>query len=262
MGIVQTKQGSASSGTTWPFTLSITLDNPTAAGNSLVVLVAASGVSSNPTSIACKLGGVLDSFVQDSTFGSSSDAAIGATWRDQPCAGGQTVVAITASSGSNTPAITATVYEVDDLDTSPFDKAANSVSGGSTSWTSTATPATSQADERLFGGVFTTASGAGTITGPSSPWANLAQVSQAQGSFDDAWMSGWQDVAATGAYTYAGTVAPSSQWISKIVTYKIVTGTNTSPAYAPRRRPGGGRSWVEPGERRGARRLLRMSAAP
>src|ERR1041385_6393907 len=93
--LVQTKQGSGT-GTT----LTITLDSPTTAGNGLIVVIAASGSSTNPTAITCQLGGVADNFVQDSTFGSSSDAAIGATWRDSNCAGGQTAVGISATGGA------------------------------------------------------------------------------------------------------------------------------------------------------------------
>src|ERR1043165_7843626 len=108
--LVQTKQGSGT-GTS----LTITLDKPTTAGNGLIVVIAASGSSTNPTAITCQLGGVTDNFVQDSTFGSSSDAAIGATWRDSNCAGGQTAVGISATGGSGTIAIMASVYERSDL---------------------------------------------------------------------------------------------------------------------------------------------------
>ncbi|MGD6749145.1 hypothetical protein [Streptomyces sp. BH105] len=221
MGFVQSKQGTGNAGT-----LAITLDSPTSAGNGLIVLVAASGTSANPTSVsAMTLGGVADNFSQISTFGSGTDTAIGATWLDLNCAGGQTAVSITASGGSGTLAVMASVYEWSGLAASSvLDRTANSVSGGSTSWTSTATAATTQAAEVWVGVVFTTQSGAGTITGPGGPWTNLAQVSQAQGSFDDRWISGYQQVAAT----YAGTVSPSSQWIAKVVTLKL----NVSPPAA------------------------------
>lgn len=229
MGLIQTKQGSGNAAT-----LTVTLDAPTTAGNALVVLVAASGTSTNPTSISgMTLGGVADSFAQVSTFGSDSDAAIGATWTDLNCAGSQTAVAITAAGGSGTLALMASVYEWQGLAASSvLDKTANSVSGGATSWTSTATAATTQADEVWVGAVFTTESGAGTITGPGGAWTNLAQVSQAQGSFADRWMSGYQQVTATGAATYAGTVTPSSQWIAKVVTLKLLVAPSAPPRKA------------------------------
>ncbi|HEY7416527.1 MAG TPA: hypothetical protein VH593_15140 [Ktedonobacteraceae bacterium] len=233
-GCVQVKQGSSATSS-----LSITLDSNTGALNTLIVVAAASGSSNNPTAISCTLGGVTDNFVQDSAFGSSSDAAIGAVWRDSSCAGGNTVIAITATGGSGTIAIMATVFECNDIAVNPFDKTANSVSAGATSWTSTATPTTTQATERLFGGVFCTQNSQPTITGPSSPWSNAPQINQTQASFLDAWMAGVQDVSATGAYTYNGTVSPSSQWISKIATYKLVVagGGGILPQQAKKRMP-------------------------
>lgn len=221
MALVQTKQDSGNTST-----LTITLNSPTTAGNGLIVLLAASGTTANPTSVSgITLGGSADNFAQVSTYGSASDAAIGAAWLDLNCAGGQTSVAITVAGGTGTLAIMASVYEWAGLyPVSPFDQTANGVSTGSTSWSSGTTPTTTQAAELWIGGVFTTDTSAGTITGPSSPWTNLSQISQAQGSFNDAWMSGWQVVASTGTATYAGTVSPSSQWISKVVTFRLDTG--------------------------------------
>lgn len=226
MGLVQSKQGSGNAAT-----LAITLDSPTTAGNGLIVLVAASGTSANPTAVSMTLGGAADNFSQVSTFGSGSDAATGFTWLDLNCASGQTAVSITATGGSGTLALMASVYEWQGLAAaSVLDKTANSVSAGSTSWTSTATATTVQADEVWVGAVFTTQSSAGTITGPAGPWTNLAQVSQAQGSFADRWMSGYQQVSATGAATYAGTVSTSSQWIAKVVTLKLNVSAPALPA--------------------------------
>lgn len=221
MALVQTKQGSSAAST-----LTITLDSATTAGNALIVMLAASGTTANPTSVSgITLGGSADNFSQVSTYGSASDAAIGAAWLDLNCAGGQTSVVITVAGGTGTLAIMASVYEWSGLyPVSPFDQTANGVSTGSTSWSSGATPTTTQAAELWVGAVFTTETGAGTITGPSSPWTNLSQVSQAQGSFNDRWMSGYQVVASTGTATYSGTVSPSSQWIAKVVTFRLDTG--------------------------------------
>jgi hypothetical protein len=236
VAIVQSKSGSSA---TTPLT--ITLSAPTGAGNSLIVLVVGSGVTANPTTYACTLGGAAGNFVQDTTFGTATDAATGATWRDQPAVAGQTSVAISATGGSGTLAIMATVYEVNDLAASPFDKTAKAVSSpGGTTWTSTATATTTQANERLFGANFTTVGSAfGTITGPSSPWSNIPQVNQAQGTFFSSWITGAQDVAATGAYTYNGTVSPSSQSVTEIVTYKLTAGGAASilPQQAKKRMP-------------------------
>ena len=222
MPLVQTAQGSVNGSS-----LTITLGSATTAGNALIVVLAASGTTANPTSVSgITIGGSADNFSQISTFGSASDAAIGATWLDLNCVGGQTSVVITVAGGTGTLAIMASVYEFAGLyPVSPFDQTANSVSAGSTSWTSNTTPTTTQATELWIGAVFTTSTGSGvTITGPSSPWTNLTQVNQAQGSFNDQWMSGWQIVSSTGTATYSGTVSTSSQWISKVVTFRLDTG--------------------------------------
>jgi len=233
MGLVQTKQGSAASGS-----LTITLDAPTTAGNALIVILASSGTTTNPTSVSSiTLGGSAGNFVSVSTFGSASDAAIGATWLDLNCVGGQTSVAITMSGGSGTIATLATVYEWSGLvAASAFDKTSGGVSAGSTSWTSGTTAAVSQPSELLIGGSFVTVSGSSpTITGPTSPWNNLSQVSQAQGSFNDAWMSGYQVISSGGTATYSGTVSPSSQSISQVNTFKLLVAEPTPmlPLFLP-----------------------------
>jgi hypothetical protein len=218
VGIVQIKQGSSN---TSP--LAITLDNPTGAGSSLIVVVATSGTTTSPTVSGITLGGAAGNFAQDFTAGNpGADAGVVATWRDQPCVSGQTAVSIAFTGGSGTFAVLATVYECDDLAASPFDKTASAVSSGSSSWSSGATATTSQASERCFGGVFGSNAPAGvTITGPSSPWVNQAQLSIAQGGFNSVWMSGSLDLAAAAAATYSGTFSGSDQYVATVVTYKL-----------------------------------------
>lgn len=223
MALVQTKQGSSSGAST----LTITLDTPTTAGNGLIVILAASGTTTNPTSVTgVTIGGSADNFSQLTTFGSGSDAAIGAAWLDLNCVGGQTSVVITVAGGTGTLAILASVYEWAGLyPVAPFDQTANAVGTGATSWSSGATPTTTSASELWIGGAFTTTTASSpTMTGPSSPWTNLTQVSQVQGTFNDVWLSGWQVVSSTGTATYAGTSSATSDWIAKVVTLKLDTG--------------------------------------
>ena len=270
MGIVQVKQGSSALAT-----LTVTLDASTTAGNTLIVAVASSGTSTNPTTFAVTLGGSAGNFAQDSASGSSSDAAGGAVWRDSNCAGGQTAVAITGTGGVGTIATTATVWECDDLAVSPFDQTAGSLAASGTTWTSTATPATTQATERCFGAVFGVNPSTVTVTGPSSPWVNQAQVSQAQGTSNCVWMAGTLDLAATGAQTYNGTFSLGEQWVAKVATYKLAAGgatvtmgsalaattaqpaaqimSLTSPAYAATATDlgGGSGSWASPANAQG-----------
>jgi hypothetical protein len=218
--LVQTKQGSSASNS-----LTITLDAATTAGNALIVVLASGGTTTNPSSISSiTLGGSADHFAQVSTFGSGSDPAIGAVWLDLNCAGGQTSVVITASGGTGSLATTASVYEFAGLyPVSSFDQTAGSA-GTATSWSSGASPTTTQATEFWVGGIFLIDSGTPTLTGPSSPWTNLAQVNQAQGSFNARWMSGWQIVSSTGTATYSGTSSTSFEWITKVATFRLDTG--------------------------------------
>jgi hypothetical protein len=220
--LVQTKQGSVNGSS-----LTITLDAATTAGNALIVVLAASGTTANPTSVTgITLGGSAGNFSQISTFGSSSDAAIGATWLDLNCTGGQTSVVITVAGGTGTLAIMASVYEFAGLyPVVPFDQAANAVGTGATSWSSGSSPTTTQATELWIGGVFATSTASSPVlTGPAAPWTNLAQVNQVQGTFNDQWMSGWQIVSSTGAAAYAGTVSAASDWIAKVITLRLDTG--------------------------------------
>lgn len=222
MPLVQTAQNSGNAST-----LTITLGSATTAGNALIVMLAASGTTSNPTAISgITIGGSADNFSQLSTFGSSSDAAIGAVWLDLNCVGGQTSVVITATGGTGTLAIMASVYEFAGLyPVSPFDQTAGTVGTGATSWSSGSSPTTTQATELWLGCAFTTSTASSpTLTGPSSPWTNLTQVNQVQGSFNDQFRSGWQIVSATGAAAYAGTVSAASDWIAKVATFRLDTG--------------------------------------
>lgn len=220
MPLVQTKQGSSASSS-----LTITLDAPTVAGNALIVVLGTGGTTTNPASVtSVTLGGVADNFSQIGTFGSGSDPAIGAVWLDLGCAGGQTSVVISAPGGTGTLATVASVYEWSGLyPVIPADQSANS-SGTATSWSSGSTPTTTQADELWLGCVFLIDSGTPTLTGPASPWNNLTQVNQVQGSFNVRWLSGYRVVSATAAAAYAGTATTSFEWITKVVTLRLDTG--------------------------------------
>lgn len=216
MAIVQVKQAAATAAA-----VTVTL-TATTAGNTLIVLLEASGTSVNPTAFTVTLGGVAGNFVQDALFHNTSDASRGAAWRDQPCAGGQTSLVVTATGGSGTIVTFATVWECDDIAATPFDKTAGSGAASGTAWTSTATAATAQASERAFGSVFAVNPTTTTITGPSSPWVNQAQLSQAQGAGENAiWMAGTNDLSATGTPVYSGTFALGEQWDAAIATYKL-----------------------------------------
>ena len=235
MGLVQFKQGTSAA-----TTLTITLTSPTVAGHGLIVKAATSWATSNGTISGITLGGSADHFASAATAGSSTNAANVACWLDLNCAGGQTSVVITTSGGSGAAVLLASVEERDDLpSTLAFDKSAGSTSNGSTSWTSTATATTTQANELWTGLSLCLASGSTpSITGPSSPWSNLAQISQAGSGFTNTFMAGSQVVAATGAATYNGTVSPSSEWVGLVATLKLTSAAaSILPQQAKHRAP-------------------------
>jgi hypothetical protein len=162
VGLVQSKQGAATASP-----LNITLDNPTTAGNGLVVMITASGSTANGTVSGVTLGGAAGNFASAASAGGSSDASITAGWLDLNCAGGQTAVSVSFTGGSGTQQFFAAVYERDDLLTSAaFDKSAGNIS--TVAWTSGATATTSQASEVFVGAVFITGSSQPSITGPAA----------------------------------------------------------------------------------------------
>lgn len=217
MGLVQSKQGASA---TSPLT--ITLDSSTGAGNGLVVMVTASGTTLNGHVSGITLGGAAGNFAQVATIGATTDASITASWLDLNCAGGQTSVAITFTGGTGTQQFFAAVYERDDLLTaSAFDKTASNTS--TIAWTSGATATLSQANEVIVGAVFISGSSQPTITGPSSPWANLTTQTATQGAFLVAWQSGWEAVSSTAAVTYAGTSTNGTDGTALVVTLKQAT---------------------------------------
>jgi hypothetical protein len=236
VGLVQSKQGAATASP-----LSITLDNPTTAGNGLVVMVTSCGTTANGSVSGVTLGGAAGNFASAASVGASGDESIAAAWLDLNCAGGQTAVSIAFTGGSGTQQFFAAVYERDDLLASAaFDKSAGNIS--TFAWTSGATATTSQPSEVLVGMVFITGSSPPVITGPAAPWANLAQQSATQATFLDAWMSGWQAVSSPQAATYSGTVTNGTNGTALVITLKATTSVPAAPAarLAPGWHPGRG----------------------
>lgn len=213
--------------------LSVTLTSPTTAGNCLIVCSSGNSSVTDPVVTGVTLGGSADHFAPVATVGNSgTDFALTSQWADPGCAGGQTAVSV-AFSSSGTPVLDVTVMEWSGLATSSVvDKTASQVnSSGATSWSSTATATTTQASEVAIGcvGGFN-GSGIGTITGPSSPWTNLAQETSGGGSYG--LRTGWQVLSSTGTPSYAGTFAASSDYAAVIATYKAASGATLPPAAA------------------------------
>jgi hypothetical protein len=221
---IQTKQftftGSTGSGTI----------TATGAGNCLVVLIAAVGTSGDPSVSAVTLGGAADNFAQ------AADSIVNTTvpgcyaWLDEDCAGGQTTVAVTLTGGSGSLGATVTVMEFDNVATSSaLDQShpGDSTSNG-TSFTSGATGATGQAEEVFIGMAATLYLFAPpTLTGPASPWTNLAGQTLSIGSNDVmSSVAGYKVVSSAGTATYAGTISGTNVGYNALVlTLKAAAAT-------------------------------------
>lgn len=225
IAVVQSQTGvTAGSGTT----LTITLANPTTAGNCLVVCVGtASAVAGVHGVSGITLGGSAGNFAS-AVAKDASAKACAEIWTDQNCAGGQTAVVITLSVSVNTGLLFADVYEVSGLLASgALDQVSSDSGTTGLSWTSLATATTTQANEIVFG-VVAQIGGAGmALTGPSSPWVNAAL-----GSGNTAGISGYDIISATGAQTFNGTTSTgtSSSWACVAATLKSAVATPVTDA--------------------------------
>jgi hypothetical protein len=194
--LIQTKSGTATSGTTVTVTLD---DNPTL-GNCLIVSAGNGGSTLRAVS-GITIGGVADNFALAKAGSDSSPDKIDVeTWTDQDI--GQTSKTIVVTfNGAITDAVVF-VEEWSGVSSSGAVDKTNSGNGATTAFSSGATGTLTQSAEIVHGAVMcTTLSAAPTITGPGSPWTNLAQVSAG----DYAMMVGYQVVSATTTQTYSGT---------------------------------------------------------
>ena len=228
MGFVQSASNSTTvSGTS----LTVTLGAATGTGNTLVVLVYAADAITNPTVSGITLGGSADNWAAGVTAYNDTDIN-SAIWYDSGAASGQTSVVITFAAGTGAVlGLAAVVIEWAGLVTSSaLDKTA-SANGVSNAPSSGATATLSQAAQVAFGCIAATSSGL-TLTGPGSPWIELAQVAFGAGSA--ALQAGYQQVSATTALTYAGTATAVPAWGACIVTLKLAAA---APVVHPARVP-------------------------
>ena len=177
--------------------VTVTLGSATTAGNCLVACIALGNSSSTSAVSSVTLGGSAGNFSQIKAVG---DLAVGAEqlaiWVDPNCAGGQTSVAITQTTGLATMAW---VFEFSGLalsalldQSATFDSAA-----GTNSTFSITSGATTQASELAVGCAYAFST---TITGPSSPWVNEATLSQG----NDRLQASYNILSSTGTVTYSG----------------------------------------------------------
>jgi hypothetical protein len=237
-------------------TLTVTLSQPTTAGNCLIALVGSAANTTNGTVSGITLGGSADHFAVVASKGTGSDHAIVTCWADPNCAGGQTSVAITTTGSVGNSALSAAVYEVSAMPgTVPAlldQQASFSSAGFVASWTLGPTSTTAQPSEAWFAIVAgnVSASAAGTVTGPGAPWANTALpgVNNYVGGISFNGVTGYQAVTTTGTASFNGTTSPNSTLDGLVVTLKaavpaplapvpavtamagLATGTGTAPA--------------------------------
>lgn len=187
--LVQSKAATATTGTT------LTLSSSTTAGHCVVVVC-----TNQVTSVT--LGGAAGNFSKVVGGGAVATNSV-AIWVDPNCSGSQTSVAVTGGDLFY-------AYEVSGVaTTSVVDKSASQIiTSAVQAWSSTATAATTQAAEFWIGAVNKNNGGSGTLSlsGPSSPWTNLAGVpSGGSGAAGNQALSGWQITTSTGTATYSGT---------------------------------------------------------
>jgi hypothetical protein len=206
--LVQSEPGTNTTSNTL---LDITFGSNTGSGHLVIVAAGNYKAASVPHITGITLGGAADNFaVAEAESGNSCDAEI---WGDPSAASAQDLIAVTFSASSLNKGGAAMEWaNVGAQDTS----AKNGGTGSGTSWSSGSSGVLSQPGELVIGIVFVEASAALTITGPGSPWTNLAQIAV---SADIGALVGYQVVSGTGAVTYSGTTTTGG-WAAAIAAFK------------------------------------------
>jgi hypothetical protein len=199
--LVQT--ATAVTNSTYSPAVTVTFGSPVTAGNCLAVAI--SDFEGGVTGVT--IGGSADNWAQ-AAAAQTGIAPYAFIWTDPHCAGGSPVIVASMSNGTG---IAAVAWEFTGIaSSSPVDQAAAANVFGApyvTSFTSTATATTRQAQEAWIGCVAT--DGNPAISGPSSPWVNSAQLNAGVSS-DATFMAGYQITSAAGAAAYAGTLTAGS----------------------------------------------------
>lgn len=207
ISVVQTVSGSGSASP-----VSATLA-ATTAGTCLVVVFLNHGTSA-PAVTGMTIGGSASNFGALKTVTNSGEQV--SVWACPSCPGGQTALSVSGTSfavGGGSAGIVA--YEVTGLAATLaalLDQFSTGT-GSSGTWSSGATPTTTQASEFVAGGM---AGLVNTPTGPSSPWANTSPATSL--------IAGQQVASSAGAFTYSGTVS-STTWAAAVVTLNSVSFT-------------------------------------
>lgn len=222
--VVQTVQNT---GTTT--TLAGTFPAAVRTGNCVVVVASSTGASNNGSVSAVTLAGVADNFTQLYTAGGTTTAAFLAWWADPSCTGGGTVVSVTWGGIAGNDRTSLTALEVGALFPSPAyllgSGTQNSSGTAIAAWTSGTLNPVTAAPELWVGAV--TATGPGTITGPTYPWINIAPAGS--GTLT---VPGYVAAPQPGTAWYSGTFSSASAYTAGIVALRGLPAASPSlPSY-------------------------------
>ena len=205
----------------------------TGAGNALIVV--ASYNSTTDTDLqSITLGGSSAGWASQEYF-IPTDVFDQIVWANYNIAGGQTSLVVTAPSGDGVSDMQVDVFEVSGgLTGVDVVSTWHEVDATSGSWSSNATPTTTQAVEFVLGFVNGYNNGGSnfTFTGPSSPWTNETQLSAATGV---AQLVGYQVSSAKGNFTFSGTANTTGSNLyygAGVVTFKTSAGITSSGSVA------------------------------
>jgi len=208
------------------FSVTVPSGGSTVVGRHLVVAYLFSGAGSDKvTSISDTRGNAYTINAVKGNSGTSGLMAVVASAKVSTALVAGDRVTVTQNVASTYHAMQ--VYEFDNFDpTSWVDKTATGNASG-TQVSTAPTSTTAQSNETLFA-----AAGFGdtTATLTSAPgWSDSAKI-EATGSKHKSVAVAVKDVAATGAYSYSGTLSASEQWVAVLVTFRT---TSTSSSGAP-----------------------------
>ena len=173
----------------------------TTAGNCLVLCV--QSANGDAVTGVTFTGGNRDNWEQATSI--NGGGGLTAIWIDYDCAGSQETINIATASGASQQ-INAQLYEFSGVATvSAIDRTQVHGSTSSTpSWSTTDTAETRNSTEVWVGMVGGLSTASFTLTGPASPWHNLAEITNKTGDVYSRLLSGYQFSTTETSAVYAG----------------------------------------------------------
>lgn len=217
----------------------VTITLAATGANNALIIVASYNETTDSNLTGVTLGGSASGW-SSQVYSEGTDAFNVAIWANFDIAGGQTSLVVTGNAADGTTDISVDAYEVSGLAvTSVLDRTSQQeVDGSADAWSSTATATTTQAAEFILGYItgYNNGGGAWTITGPTSPWANAAQLTPADSGGYASQLSGYQIAASEAAFTYSGTTNTTGTnlyYQAGVATFKGAGTSQVGPAFHP-----------------------------